>query len=332
MKYRHLPVFVCLLACLYGCTRHEAVRNDVPQAADIARRCNDDLRKLREEVERLAKSLEALYARRVEIVKKVDITKYTSSPNGAFYKPVDDGGASLWISAFNPVTPEIQEVAYLSEPIDPELKRICRDFPAICQAYYNDRHSLNRIYPWVDTIAQYPPRMNIPDYNFYYLADTLHNPERKGVWVSEPYVDPAGRGWMVTTMAPVYVNGRLEGVPGLDVTIATLVDRYFSGLDRSIAVVSREGVLVAATERAIQDLQMPPLKDHKYLETVRMDTFKPDEYNVLKSTLRPIRTMARMLLVEHSDAVKVSIDDRLYRATAAVVPELGWTVIELQPN
>ncbi len=174
--------------------------------------------------------------------------------------------------------------------------------------------------------------MNIPDYNFYYLADAAHNPARRGVWVDEPYVDPAGRGWMVSAIAPAYVGDRLEGVPGLDVTIATIVGRYFADESRAVAVISRQGVLVAATERAIQHLEMPPLKDHKYLETVKLDTFKPDEYNVLKSTLRTVRAMAAEILARKDEgSVSVALHDAPHKARHARVKELGWTVVEFDP-
>jgi hypothetical protein len=53
-------------------------------------------------------------------------------------------------------------------------------------------------------LSQYEAKMDIPSFNFYYLADSKHNPERKSLWLSEPYVDPAGRGWMVSAVAPVY--------------------------------------------------------------------------------------------------------------------------------
>jgi hypothetical protein len=330
MKRLLPPLAAVLLLGLAACSRPPAAPEIV--APTLAARLDSDLRRLREEVERLAATTAALYPRRAEIIAGVDKSKYTLSPEGAFYKPKDDGGAALWISAVLPVTPEMKEVAYLTEPLDAELARICRELPAVSQAYYNDRHSLNRIYPWFDTVAQYPPRMNIPEFNFYYLADAAHNPGRKGVWVPEPYVDPAGRGWMVSTIAPVYVNDKLEGVPGLDITIATLVEQYFRSLAHAVVVVSRDGVLVAATESAIQHLEMPPLKDHKYLETVKLDTFKPDEYNILKSTLRPVRIMAARLIQERLTSVAVELNGKTHTAHAAPVPELGWIVIELIPK
>ena len=52
-------------------------------------------------------------------------------------------------------------------------------------------------------------------FNFYYLADAQHNPERKPVWTGA-YLDPAGHGWMTSCVVPVYRGDFLEGVTGLD--------------------------------------------------------------------------------------------------------------------
>jgi len=316
------------LGLLAGCERARRPDIDAEHPARLAAQLDADFRKIRTEVESLAIFITDLYMRQSEILPGTDRTNYAFSPNGAFYKPTDDGGAALWISAVVPITPEMQAVAYFTELADPELKRICAQFPEVSQAYYNDRHSLNRIYPWFDTIAQYPPRINLTEYNFYFLADAQHNPERRGVWVAEPYVDPAGRGWMVSATAPVYVNDVLEGVPGLDVTIATIVERYFKAHDRPLAIISQEGVLVAATESAIQVLAMPPLKGHEYLETVKLDLFKPDEYNIRKSTLRPVRAIASALLDEGRTELELLLLKKNYPIRAARVPELGWTVVE----
>lgn len=62
----------------------------------------------------------------------------------------------------------------------------------------------------------------VSDYNFYYEADAENNPERRDVW-TEAYVDPAGHGWMVSSIAPVWRGDRLEGVVGIDVTVETII-------------------------------------------------------------------------------------------------------------
>ncbi|MEX1364836.1 MAG: hypothetical protein AB1Z98_17040, partial [Nannocystaceae bacterium] len=42
---------------------------------------------------------------------------------------------------------------------------------------------------------------------------------------TEAYLDPAGNGWMVSSVAPAYRGDVLEGVVGLDVTIPVIADR-----------------------------------------------------------------------------------------------------------
>jgi hypothetical protein len=296
-------------------------------AQGIATQINSDLGRIRTEVENLAQFIATLYPRKDALIAAADKTKYTNAPNGAFYKPVNNGTSALWISGAVPITDDVKAVAYFTEPADAELMRICRAIPEVAQAYYNDRNSLNRIYPWFETVAQYPAKMNIPEYNFYYLADAAHNPSRRGAWVDEPYVDPAGRGWMVSAIAPVYQGDVLVGVPGLDVTINDIVNRYLNTNQPPIAVIARSGVLVAATENAIQLLEMPPLKSHKYLETVKQDTFKSDEYNVLKTTLRPVRAMAQAVIGKPAAVVPVQLQGRACTAYSAPVTELGWTVV-----
>jgi hypothetical protein len=304
--------------------------NDRSEAASaIAAKLDSDFLRIRTEVEHLSAKIAELYPRRRELAERVDASVYGFAPDGSFYKKTDTGGASLWISGVVPITHELLEVAYFTEAIDPELMRLCRDNTEICQAYYNDRHSLNRMYPWLDVLAQFTTRMNIPEFNFYYLADAKHNPDKTGVWVDEPYVDPAGRGWMVSAIAPVYVDSVLEGVSGLDVSISALVELYFNRSDASVIIISRSGVIVAATETAILNLEMPPLRNHKYLETVKLDTFRPDEYNIRKSTLRPIRELAGRLLDSRETRVEFDLNGRRLTACAAPVSALGWIVIDL---
>lgn len=322
-----------LAALLTACTPGTDKAGTRPDAASaVAERLDADLGRVRAAVEKLAADIAALYPDLAAHAAKADPSRYGFAPNGAYHKLHDDGGPALWISAAQPITPDLIAVAHATEAIDAELMRVCREVPGVNQAYYNDRHSLNRIYPWFDTIAQYPPRMVIPDFNFYYLADAARNPARKAVWVEEPYVDPAGRGWMISSIAPVYHGNVLEGVPGLDVTIADLVEHYMPAPDVPLAVIARNGALVAATDSAIQLLQMPPLRDHKYLETVKMDTYQPHEYNILLSARRGVRALAGAVVTGHAGRVDTELAGTACTVLAVRMKEVDWVVLEFRPR
>lgn len=322
---------VLLFSALISCGKNPESSDSgiASEASTLASQLNADLARVRQEAEKLSAAVSDLYTRKSEILPGIDRSKYGFAANGTFLKPLNDGGGALWISGAAPITEEVIEAAYFTEPLDRDLIRITREFPEVSQAFYYDRNSLVRTYPWLDAASRYPPGMSMPELHSYRLADESHNPARTGVWVNEPFLDPSGRGWMVSVIAPVYHGGGLAGVVVLDVTIATIVDRYFKSRDVPMVVGLPNGEVVAATEKAIDLLEMPPLKNHRYLETVRQDTFKPDEYNVKKSPVHGVREMASALLDRSATAAPVELSGRTYTAVSSPVSETGWKVVEI---
>lgn len=212
---------------------------------------------------------------------------YATSPDGVFYALKDTGGSAVFYSGVVPVGPAEEQKVWRSARLDPVMQSIRAADPLIAQLYLNTHDSLNRIYPWFDVLAIYPPKMDIPSYNFYYEADATHNPDRKVVW-TDAYVDPAGAGWMVSAIAPAYALDRpdfLEGVVGVDITIDTIVDQVldvdFKG-DGYAILVGRDGTILALPPEGEGDLGVSELIDHSYEDAILQDTFKPDSFNLYR--------------------------------------------------
>ena len=191
-----------------------------------AKSINDDFYKIRNEVNWLAGEISKLYVKQDSILPTIDKSKYQLAANGVFTKPIDDGGSAIFVTGFLPIDQSVKDVVYFTEPIDATFKKIVKKYPEVVQVYYNDKSSINRIYPFFDVMSQYEAKMDWTSFNFYFLADAAHNPKREPVWVNEPYIDPAGRGWMISAIAPVYFNNLLVGVPGIDITVNTVTERY----------------------------------------------------------------------------------------------------------
>lgn len=309
--------------------RPEEFRAELKNAADLISR---DLLRIRRQVESLAEYTATLYQPDAIVRNQplADPSVYALSRDGVLYKPVDDGKSAVFVSGHVPVDEEIRRIVCFTEPLDVALRKIVNDSPEVVQAYYNDRNSYNRIYPFFDVLSQYEPGMDIPEYNFYYLADEKHDPARQGVWVSQPYVDPAGRGWMISAIAPVYVGGRLEGVPGLDVTLRSITDTYIDGGQGNRALLANDGTIVAISDHLAIVLSLPPLENHQYMQTIRMDTFRSDDFNLLKSRTRVVRDLAEEVLTKRKPSVPFIKDGQRYVVEAAPVEELGWVLIALQ--
>ncbi len=322
------PALVLLAALLTGCRGpQEEPAADRAAAAALTSKIAADVQRVEARTRQLAEAAARTYDEAARILPQVDTNSYRFTSEGCYYKAVDDGGPALWVSGVVPVTGAVQRAAWTTAGIDGELQAIVRDLPAVAQVYYNDRHSLNRIYPPFDVLSQYEPRMSIPEFNFYYLADAQHNPDRRVVWVNEPYVDPAGRGWMISCIAPVYRGDELQGVVGLDVTVAGIVERYLQPAHRAWALMDRRGTVVAATELAIELLAMPPLIDHRYVNTVKSDRYRSEDYNLLQSPRADVRQLAEAVLRPEVRRARFQASEGWRQVVAEPVAALDWTAL-----
>lgn len=324
-------VLIAGLLFIVSCTdenrqKSKSAKLEITQAA---KNINADFVTIRKEVKNLADFTESLYASPDKSLLNEKRDKYKYSDNGIFYKAENDGKSAVYVSGIVPITREIKDIVYFTAPLEDKFIAIMDSIPEIAQIYYNDKNSYNRIYPYIDVLTQYGPKMSIPSYNFYYLADYEHNPEKKAVWVHDPYVDPAGRGWMVSAIAPVYVEDELAGVPGIDVTINTIIDRYLSGNLKDVVIIDNSGVIVAADETSANRLFLPPLKDHKYVETIKTDKFRKDDYNLLKSKNNDVRLLAGEILNGSQDEIYFSTGEEEFNVVKAKIEEVRWVMFKL---
>lgn len=322
-------ILAVIIIAFFACNNNTAQKK-LDQLKAKAEQINNDFKSIRHEAELLSADILALYNRQGQILPTINKQKYQLAANGVFTKPVDDGGSAVFVSGIHPVDEKIKNIVYFTEPIDSNFKALVKKYPEIVQVYYNDKFSYNRIYPFFDVLSQYEAKMDIPGFNFYYLADAKHNPEKKSVWVNEPYVDPAGRGWMVSAIAPVYYADSLVGVPGIDVTINTITKRYLQDSIGSMTVIiDNRGEIVAAQEEIINLFSFPPLYDHKYIETIKQDTYRKELYNVALSKDATVRQIATEILKNKKQVIETELNGEKITILAVPIPELNWFLLEV---
>lgn len=319
-----------LIVIVTACSNKTDIKKEQIALKERAASINNDFKKIRLEVEMLASELTKLYQKQAQILPNIDTRKYQLASNGVFTKPVDDGGSAIFVSGFYPINENVKNIVYFTEPIDTVFKSLVTKYPEIVQVYYNDKYAINRIYPFFDVLSQYEAKMDIPSFNFYYLADLKHNPKKTSLWVSEPYVDPAGRGWMVSAIAPVYYNNILAGVPGIDVTINTITKRYVQDSINSMnLIIDNSGTIVSAQEEIINMLSFPPLFEHKYIETIKQDTYRKEQYNLALSKEINVRNMANEILKNKKEVVEAEINGEKITVIAEHIPELNWVLLKI---
>jgi signal transduction histidine kinase len=258
-------------------------------------------------------------------------TRFAYSEDGAFYTTKDTGGAAVFYSGYVPIGDRERKKAYRSAGLDDAYIGIKNAFPLIVQLYYNTHDSLNRIYPYFEVLSQYPSRMNIPSYNFYYEADAKHNPQRKVVW-TDVYVDPAGMGWMTSCIAPVYSNDFLEGVVGLDITVDAIIADV---LDLKVPwsgyglLVSRNGTIIALPKAGEPDWGVKEFTKHDYSEAIQKDTFKPASFNIFERDKNV--ALSKDLREKPNGTVHTDLNGKRI-VSWATIPETGWKLLITVPE
>lgn len=263
-----------------------------------------------------------------------DSVRMAYSPDGAFYTSQDkpSGGAAIFYSGFVPVSgPERDKVAR-SLALEPLMKDIITTEPLSASIYFNTHDSLNIIYPYFDVIDQYPVRMDIPAYNFYYEADAAHNPER-GVRWTDVYLDPAGHGWMTSAIAPVYQEDFLEGVVGIDVTVSTItqtvlnLDFPWNGYG---LLLDNDGTILALPEAGETDWNLDEITEHHYQEAIMQDTFKPLDFNLYNR--QDLQGFPAAVALSDSGTANLTLENESKVASWATIEQTGWKLVIIVPQ
>lgn len=211
--------------------------------------------------------------------------------------------------------------------IDLTMVLIKTSFENVISVYFNSSDYYTKIYPYVDVQKQFRDDEDVTKFNFYYRADANHNPARKQVW-TEPYLDPAGHGWIVSSIAPVWRENKLEGVVGVDISVGSLAqdlkdaDLPWEGF---AILVSPAGKIIAMPPRAEETLGLRNLPPHRYTAPVDANTFKPASYDI---SARPqLNELAARLGNEASGRSIVTFDGKRHLVQFDSVGESGWKIL-----
>jgi signal transduction histidine kinase len=255
---------------------------------------------------------------------------FKTAPNGVYYKE-SKNGSSLYYSSKTKITQKEKQKALYTEAMDPLLKDIVEFNDNVVATYFNSYDNMNRLYPYIDKVyEQYGEHINMEDYNFYFLADKNHNPSRKPVW-TEAYLDPAGNGWMISCITPIYNENFLEGVSGIDVTVENLVSNVLDiklHYDAKMFLIDKNGMILAMPSSIEKFFNLEELKKHNYTDVIKETIRKPEEYNIFKNKTL-LGEHFRNMLLKHQGVSDIELDDKKYITLKNSIHETQWELMIL---
>ncbi|RXK05992.1 sensor histidine kinase [Halarcobacter bivalviorum] len=266
-----------------------------------------------------------IFKNKERFLKNSIVPEFAFAENNTFYKVNNNGGSSLLYGALTKIGKEQREKAIFTEAFDEQLKYLVDSNELIVAAYFNSYDQMNRLYPFIENVySQYPPDIKMQNYNFYYEADEKHNPERKTKWTSA-YLDPAGQGWMVSCIVPIYNNDFLEGVTGLDVTIDKFVKNVLNlnlPWNASAMLVGEDGLILAMPKEIEKILNIKELTTHNYEKVIKDTNLKPDEFNIYKN--ENLKKYFQEFKNDEQNLAFTTINEHEYIITQSKIEQTNW--------
>ncbi|WP_028305282.1 response regulator [Oceanospirillum maris] len=259
-------------------------------------------------------------------------TPLVFSRQNVLMKPNDDGGVAVYYSTQGKDLSAREEKTRKLLPLSPLIVDIQRANPLVKQAYVNTLDSLNLLYPFQDVEKLYPSDLNTKDFSFFYLANEENNPKRQRVW-TDAYIDPAGLGWIISNIAPVYKADHLEAVVGLDLTIDTLINNLFnlplpwSGYG---VLIGKDGNILALPQEGEIDFGLNELTQDQYSFRHATDNqFKPELLNLYKQP--ELAVLSRLIAHQQAGLAQIQLSQPSVVAWNTV-PSTGWKLLAITPQ
>ncbi|WP_320033609.1 diguanylate cyclase [Halarcobacter sp.] len=254
--------------------------------------------------------------------------------NGVFYKYKDTGGASLFVSNKENVNKNLKDEIARTEVFDTTLKTLVNRNNLIVAAYYNSHRNYTRYYPFLKDIYKvFPADLKVSNYNFYYEANKKNNPEKKAVW-TDVYLDPAGQGWMLSVVVPIYKNDFLEGVSGIDITVKSIIKNILESeipYNASSILLDKHGNIIGITKNSEDILNLKDSSDYKYIkdEKIGKTIYKRDSFNILNHQDEKIKELFNKVINEDNYSKEVYLNGKKYLLFSEKIKKTSWFVISL---
>lgn len=292
---------------------------------------NNKLSEMESLVNILQKEHQDFFTNKLKFSPNQDI-EFSFASNGMFYKVNNNGGSSVVVSNETKIDDDLLNELKNSEIFDITFKTIVNHEDDVVAAYFNSRKNYTRYYPFLDdSFDVFPSDINMTNYNFYYLADANHNPNRKSVW-TDVYLDPAHKGWLLSIIAPIYNKDILEGVTGIDVSLENFISSFLKlklPYDGKSFVMNKNGNLIAMQNELTNIFGIDNLNPYSYKkdEKIEETVYKNLEFNIENFKNEELVNTINRLIKQDLSQNSVMINGKKYLLFLEEVKKTNWYVI-----
>ena len=180
-------------------------------------------------------------------------------PNGSWDNSSRDV-ASVFIPGRNDLTPGLVAELNTLRQLDFTVPTILKANPDVIAIDFGNTQGAALYYPNIDLASIVPPTYDVTQRPWFIKASPLQDPQRQAVW-SDPYVDAAHHGLVVTVSIPVYdAAGNFRGAMAMDIQlnrITAIVSNLKVGQTGFAFLIDKNYKLIAMPQAGYKELGIP---------------------------------------------------------------------------
>lgn len=183
-------------------------------------------------------------------------TALSRLPNGSWDNSNTEP-ASVFMPAKVDLSPELTSELNTIRQMDFIAPTLLNENPDAVAIYFGGVSGETIYYPNINLASLVPALFDVTQRPWFVAATPIQDPDRKAVW-SDPYLDAARHGLIITVSTPVYDSGNnFRGVVAMDIQlnkITALVSNIHVGDTGYAFLVDRGNRLIAMPDNAYNDL------------------------------------------------------------------------------
>lgn len=181
-------------------------------------------------------------------------------PNGNWDNP-DGDTVSVYIPGTVELSPSLVSELNTLVQLDFTSPVILKANPEAVAVYFGGLKGHTLYYPNINLAGLVPPEFNATQRPWYINAAPEQNPNKTAAW-SDPYLDAASNGLIITTSFPVYDGrGKFRGVQAMDIQlnrITEIVSSFKIGETGHAFLLDKDKRLIAMPTAAYADFGITP--------------------------------------------------------------------------
>jgi GAF domain-containing protein/HAMP domain-containing protein len=234
--------------------------------------------------------------------------------------------SSVFIPAKNNLTPELVSEINTIKKLDLSAPSLLKQNPDTVAIYFGGRFGETVYYPNIDLATIVPPDFDVTQRPWYLAASPAQNPGKISVW-SDPYLDAALHGLVVTTSIPVFdARGNFRGVAAMDIQLNQITDIVSGiriGKTGYALLIDRDKRLIALPDTGYSDLGITSteLPLGEVMEPAKLAGVPSDLFTVFEKTASGKSGQV---------TIPFKTGDRL--VSYMPIPEVGYGIVIIVPS